>query len=127
MQPLRKLHRPTAWIALLAMLLWALMPTAGAARSAGNAEQMLVEVCAMGGTMLMQLPADSDQPAPSTAPRADCPLCCAYGGALPLPSTAAALPAAPGEAVGPPLLRIAPMPGLQRWQLSFARAPPSLS
>lgn len=123
MPQLRRFHRFTAWIALLAMLLWALMPTAGAARS-GAAAGMQVEVCTLGGMMRMWVPAGSGDETPSPAQRVDCPLCCAQYGSPALPSTATGLPAAVGTALRSPLPPPVLVPRLLRWQLSVARAPP---
>ncbi len=127
MPSLRKLHRPTACIAILAMLLWALMPVAGAARADSAVDRLLMEVCTMGRVLLIAAPADSEAPLPPAVERSDCPLCCAHAGGVPLPSAVAALPAAAGVALRPPLVRSVLALRPLRWQLSVARAPPVLS
>lgn len=119
MQPLFRLRRSTAWLALCATLLWTLMPAMDGARSAPGE---LIEVCTLAGTAWMAAPADGDS-APA-GERADCPWCCAQAGGFALLPPGAALPAAATAERAPPLR---PAPGaarVLRWQLSFARAPP---
>lgn len=122
MQPLFRLRRFTAWLALCATLLWTLMP---AMDSAGSAPGGVVEVCTLAGTAWIAVPADGNS-APA-GERSDCPWCCAQAGGFALLPPGAALPAVPAAGRAPPVRAAPGAARVLRWQLSFARAPPALS
>lgn len=117
--------RSLAWIACLAMLAAALMPSLAHARKAAlGLPSGLFEICTAAGLRSLALP-DAGTPAPSQAAMAaDCPFCLPHGQAgHALPPVPPALPLAVARHEVPPLFLRAPRP-LFVWAAAGCRDPP---
>lgn len=121
----RDRSRRIAWIATLAMLAAALLPSLAHARKAAmGLPSSLMEICTSAGLRKLAPPAaDTGSPQrPDAAMAADCPFCLLHISAGPLPAVAALpLPAARHEA--PLLFLRAPRP-LFVWAAAGCRDPP---
>jgi hypothetical protein len=131
MQPLRH-QRLSAWIALVAMLAMALLPTLShaLAHARGGASSW-AEVCTPQGMRLVAVSADDSLPGGAPAQAAGhlehCPLCALGADALAPPlSLPPALVLPLGRAGLPPLFLQAPHT-LHAWRSAQPRGPPSVS
>ncbi len=123
----KKLH---IWIACLAILMNALVPSISQAMMAGGGQSNLIELCTVNGTQYISL----DQAGPdkssgdSTQHHVEhCPYCMTHAGTFALPFSASPLllPIS-GHDVFPPLFYHSATP-LFSWTPSSPRGPPSLS
>jgi hypothetical protein len=130
MHRLRRLHRPSAWTALLAVLAMALVPSLARALAHGQgAGVQWVEVCTAQGMKLVAV-ADHGATEPGDTPHTllpqleHCPLCTLGHGGPALPSAAFALqpPPAAARAVATRFLH-APRT-LYAWRSAQPRGPP---
>jgi len=132
MHVLRRRLRPFAFIALVAMMALALLPTISRALAFGSGDTSLAQICTPKGmkTVVFDL-AGADEPSPVQDPAAahlvDCPYCTLGADHAPLPLAAATTSAmaAPADAV-PRLFLHAPRT-LFAWASAQPRAPPILS
>lgn len=124
-----RLHRNTAtWLALIAVLAFALAPTVSRAMAYANGEATWAEVCTPLG-MKLKAVADvgEESPAAQAGALEHCGYCAFSAGAAPLPTAAAQVwPAAAAAGALPALFLQAPRT-LFAWQSAQARAPPSHS
>jgi len=128
---LRRQRRYTAWIALVAMLAFALMPTLSRALSfAQGGSQGWVEVCTPQGMQWVSPQGESSSSPPDgvIAQHLDrCHFCQLAGtGAAPLPAAAPPLTLTPAASEAPRLFLQAART-LHAWRSAQPRAPPSLS
>lgn len=123
-----KLH---IWIACLAILLNALVPSISHALSAMHGASKVVEVCSTAGTKLLAI----DQAAPDSSPidstlhhLEHCPFCLTHAGTFALPAATLTTPFAVmgGYDLFPSLFYHSPTP-LFSWSGAHPRAPPTLS
>lgn len=115
-----------AWIALVAALALALMPTLSRALAHGTGNPALAEVCSAQG---MLMPAAGDEGAPAQAGHLldHCAYCgFASHGAAPLPANPLGPVAAAAGVSMPAAFWQAPRP-LHPWRAAQPRAPPALS
>lgn len=124
-------HRLPAWIALVAMLALALLPTVSHALAFARGGSAWAEVCTPQGMRLVAL--DASQTADPAAPvqaaghLEHCPFCALAADAPPLPpAPAAALPQPLAATAVPALFLQAPRP-LFAWASAQPRAPPLFS
>lgn len=123
-----RLHRRlTAWIALLAMLAFALVPTVSRAMAFASGSSNWAEICTPQGMKLVAA-VDGDQaPVQAGASLDHCALCgLSTDGAAPLPAVPAALPLPLGSAHVPQLFLLAAHT-LFAWRSAQPRAPPVLA
>ena len=121
--------RSLAWLACLAILLNALMPTIAHAVAASQDEPALWGViCSASGTKFVPAPFDlpADKKSDTGSMMAHCPYCLMHAGSAgPLPQ-APSMPIAPAlKHVMPELFYLAPYP-LFAWATAQPRAPPAL-
>jgi hypothetical protein len=123
--------RRACWLALIAVLALALLPTVSRALAAADGQVSWAEVCTPQGMRAVALAADSgvDEPSPAGAGVAleHCPYCATSAVALgmpPAPVTVSRLPALGTEL--PALFLQAPAT-LHAWRSAQPRAPPVLS
>ncbi len=124
----RSTRRLSAWLAMLALVLNALLPLVAQAMRAPAGPAGLHEICSATGLVMVR-PHDSrrDQsPAQSAAPLKDCPFCHLHhdGAGLPPVQTALFLP--PGRAEMPPAFYQAAHRSTV-WLSARSRAPPLLA
>lgn len=123
-----RFRRPFAvWIACLAILAAALMPTVAAAMQAKSS--FLGDICTAAGLKVGAAPAQTDDGAGTKAAHhlKHCPYCFTHAGSFGLPpDSAIVLPAAAGRFEHPLLFYRAPRP-LFAWTAAQPRAPPFLS
>lgn len=127
----RTTRRFTAWIALFAILLGAVVPALTHALSRpGDGEERWVEVCTVAGTRLVAVDEPGDQDRPGGAdlfPGERCAFCATHGGAPALPTLQAMPFVLKGSADEFPWLYFhAPRP-LFAWAPAHPRAPPFLA
>ena len=123
----RRHRRLTAWIALVAMLAFALVPTVSRALAFANGSANWAEVCSPQGIKWVSLAEGDEAPAPATGHLDHCALCgLASDGAAPLPASPApaALPVGSAEI---PRLFLQAAHTLHAWCLAQPRAPPAWS
>ncbi len=117
--------RTLAWIACLAMLAAALMPSLAHARKAAlGLPAGLFEICSAAGLRSLAIPDNGDSQPSQVSQTADCPFClphCQIGNALPPAPPALPLTVARHEV--PPLYLRAPRP-LFAWAAAGCRDPP---
>jgi hypothetical protein len=126
---LRRHLQPLTWLALVAVLALALLPTVSHALP-GNASSSWTEVCTTQG--LQRVPtgaAVGDQSAPPgvTAHFDHCPFCKLGHDAPPLPQAPLVLSLAAPDGVYLPALFLQAPYGLHAWASAQPRAPPFLS
>jgi hypothetical protein len=95
MLPTRIPRRIAAWLALLALLWGALVPTLVQAAVASSDSPGWVEVCSTSGVVWVQVDADAEPPAGTPAPMQGASSSCAWC----LPQGAMGLPPTPTDAV----------------------------
>lgn len=120
-------RRMTAWIALLAMLAFALVPTVSRALAFAGGSANWAEVCSPQGIKWVSLAEGDEAPAPAAGHLDHCALCSmASDGAAPLPARPApvALPVGSAEI---PRLFLQAAHTLHAWCLAQPRAPPAWS
>ena len=117
--------RSAAWLALVALLALALMPTIARALAFAHGDASWAEVCTTQGLRLTAVAQTGDEaPAAGRGHLDHCAFCALSAGAAPLPSTAAAvLPLSPQTVAPPPLFLHAPRT-LFAWGSAQPRAPP---
>ena len=129
--PIRTSRLPL-WLALVAMLALALLPTLSHALAFARGGAAWAEVCTPQGMRLVavdaaQAAADPDAPAQAAGRLEHCPLC-ALGADLPaLPPAAPAALALPLAAAEPPPLFLHAPRTLFAWHSAQPRGPPSFS
>lgn len=127
--------RPTrlrrfAWLAILATLAMALMPTVSHALAHWRGQASWVEVCTTAGSRLVALDAagEAQQPATSAAAHLEhCPYCAPSFGGVGLPPSPLTLPLPADLATEVPALFLQAPRTLHAWCSAQPRAPPSLS
>lgn len=127
---LRHRRRPIAWLALCALLAWALLPTLSHAFAPAGGKTVWSEVCTPQGMRLVAIDAaGGETPAPvSTAGHLEhCPYCAPTFGALGLPPALLSLALPPPAALGPPPLFLHAPRTLFAWTAAQPRAPPALT
>lgn len=118
-------RRVTAWIAMVAMLAFALVPTLSRAMAFAEGGSLWVEVCTPQGMKLVST-VNTGEDAPQATLQLDpCGFCSlAANGAAPLPSAAA--PALlPLPSAAPPALFLHAPRTLHAWVQAQPRAPPA--
>jgi hypothetical protein len=124
------LRRLTAGLATFAMLLAALAPGITSALAAANDQHVRwMPVCTADGARLVPVPTDADGvPVAPKAHQVDhCPFCAPNApGAAILPPMVAVAPVVAASDSVPPLFLLAPRP-LHAWVTAQPRAPPSAS
>ena len=117
-------RRLTAWIALVAMLAFALVPTLSRAMAFGNGSSTWAEICTPQGMKLVSAVDGDESPAQAGGHLDHCALCgLATDGAAPLPAVNASLPLPLGSAEVPRLFLQAATT-LHAWRSAQPRAPP---
>ncbi len=124
MQACRRHLLASLWLALVAMLALALLPSVG--HGLAGPGSGFAEVCTPQGMKLVSLSDGQEQPPPATTHMEHCTDCSAglNAAALPPMPAAAALPAAAGGDALPPLLLHAPRT-LYAWASAQPRGPPA--
>ena len=123
----RNTHRLAAWLALLAMLWGALVPTLAQAAVAGAGSQGWVEVCSTSGVAWGRVDGGDESPTSTPAPMSGASSSCAWC----LPQGAMGLPPAPTTWVAPnhasgtvPAVAFESILPLAVWSAAQSRAPP---
>ena len=117
----------TAWIALVAMLAFALVPTVSRALAFGTGSSGWAEICTPQGMKRLAVVDDDGAPVQAGTHLNHCALCgLSTDGAAPLPAAPAPLRLPVGSAAGPRLFPQAAHT-LPAWRRAQARAPPVLS
>lgn len=127
MSPIARARRVAAWLGLVAMLAFALLPTLARALPHGSSEGW-VEVCTPRGMQWVAVDAASADPAspPPAAAAETCTLCSlSLGGAAALPAPVPRL-ALPSRATEPPPLFLQAPRTLFAWRSAQPRGPPVL-
>jgi hypothetical protein len=122
----RRHRRLTVWIALVAMLAFALMPTVSRALAFAQGGSNWTEICTPQGMQWVSADGErTDAPPDGTPARADpCHFCqLAQAGGAPLPATAPALVLPLASAEPPRLFLLAARPQ-HAWCSAQPRAPP---
>jgi hypothetical protein len=122
------MHRITAWLALLAVLLATLAPHVSFALPVKGSD-VWIEVCSHQGTKLVKLDGGETQfPSTPTAKHpGHCAFCLSHAGPFDLaPATGHQFPVLPPEGLPSPLYHRGPLP-LFLWTPSQSRAPPRSS
>lgn len=125
----RRHHRLIAWIALVAMLALALVPTISRAMAYANGGSGWAEICTPQGMQWVSADGErSSTPPDGTPPQVDhCHFCqLASVGAAPLPASAPTL-ALPLAGAEPPRLFLQAARTLHAWRTAQPRGPPFLS
>jgi hypothetical protein len=121
--PRRRFRSYTAWLALVAVMLAALMPSLSLAIGGGT----LTRVCSADGARWVAADADPARPDPAPAGPAHawghCPYCSLHLDALPPPAVPAVVPLPLQRAALPPAFLQAPRT-LFAWRPAQPRAPP---
>jgi hypothetical protein len=123
----RRTHRLTTWLAMLAMLWGALVPTLAQAAVASSGSQGWVEVCSASGVAWVRLDGSTQSPDSEQVPMSGALSSCAWC----LTQGATHLPPAPTTTVAPDLTPAA-VPGVAFesilpwavWSTAQSRAPP---
>ena len=121
----RRHRRLTVWIALLAMLAFALVPTLSRALAPAQGASTWAEICTPQGMRRVALADGDPAPTPASPSLDHCAFCGLSGdGPAPLPAAQPRLPQPPGCASVPSrhLQASRPQP---EWRRAQARAPPS--
>jgi hypothetical protein len=125
----RRTLRPLVWLALMAVLAMALLPTVTHALALQRGGSAWVEVCTPQGMRLVAVDA-GDTPAPlqAAAHLEHCPLCALQGvdAGAPPPAPAGMVFLPPGRSGPPPLFLLAPTT-LHAWRSAQPRGPPAIS
>ncbi|MBX3636349.1 MAG: hypothetical protein KF683_13350 [Rubrivivax sp.] len=119
MQSLRRRLRPAAWLATVAVLLLALLPTLGHAWSAGSSGWTLV--CGTQGPRWVALGEDG-APVPAAQAQADCLACLWTAAAPPVPTPLHQAPPVGADLVMP--ATAVPLIVGGAWRLAAPRGPP---
>ena len=123
MQSMRRQLRHLTWLALVAMLGLALVPTLSHALNAGANSAPWTEVCS---TSASDTPRDAPG-APAASHGQHCPLCSAFSDAAALPQGAAVLRLDTGHGLFVAAAASATPSGRGAWPDALPRAPPRLS
>lgn len=127
----RSIKIVTAWIATVAILMAALMPSISHAVLAGSHQPAWAEVCSMDGMKMVQV-GTAETPVSSIPGKLalhaeHCPFCSLHAGALGMPPVHEfTVPAATLVAGPPALFYQSPAPQFI-WSAAQSRAPPSIS
>ena len=128
---IRPRQRPRfVWLAILATLAMALVPTLSHALAHLRGQAAWVEVCTTAGSRLVALDAagQAQQPATSAAAHLEhCPYCAPSFGGVGLPPSPLALPLATELATDVPALFLHAPRTLHAWCSAQPRAPPAFS
>lgn len=125
----RRHSRLIAWVALVAMMALALVPTISRAMAYANGGSGWAEICTPQGMQWVSADGErSSTPPDGTPPQVDhCHFCqLASMGAAPLPASAPTL-ALPLAGVEPPRLFLQAACTLHAWRTAQPRGPPSLA
>lgn len=122
-------RRNIAWLALVAMLAMALLPTVSHALAfAQNGKSTWAEICTPQGMKVVAVAtAPGDEGAPAAAHLEHCPYCAQTATMLGMPPAPAALAAFPVAGIEPPALFLHAPRTLFVWVAAQPRAPPFLS
>ena len=128
--PLRSARLPL-WLALVAMLALALLPTVSHALAFARGGAAWAEVCTPQGMRLVAVDAaqaaDNGAPAQAAGHLEHCPLCALGADAPPLPPAPPAALRLPVAGAEPPPLFLQAARTLHAWRSAQPRAPPSFS
>jgi Protein of unknown function (DUF2946) len=124
--------RRSTWIALVAALAMAVMPTLSRAMAFANGEDGWAQVCTAQGMKMVAVadlgtPADPSAPSSSGASLDHCKYCTASAGAAPLPAAPASVPVPLAQASAAPAAFFHAPRTLFAWASAQPRAPPVLS
>jgi Protein of unknown function (DUF2946) len=128
---LRPLFRRATWLALLAVLSMALLPTLSRAMVVASGGE-LTQICTPQGMKMVAVAdlgaaSDPTQPAPNAASLDHCPYCAASAGAAPLPVSLAPWHVPMADVVEAPRAFFQAPRSLFAWTRAQPRAPPVLS
>lgn len=124
MQPIRRLFRQAAWLALVAILALAVAPTVSHALAASGPGNPWAEICTDVGGRTLVADADSNG-ADGAAQPGHCPLCGPSAQALPLPSSGTASLSVPRGRDAAAERPKAPLARAWPWSPSQPGAPPA--
>lgn len=121
-------RRLTAWIAIVAMLAFALVPALSRAMAFAGGGSGWAEICTPQGMQWVSADGERSSTPPDGTPQVDhCHFCqLASAGAAPLPASAPAL-ALPLAGAEPPRLFLQAARTLHAWRSAQPRGPPSLA
>lgn len=128
----RRHRRLTAWVALVAMLAFALVPTLSRAMAFASGDSTWAQICTPQGMRLVATAATggadpADAPLQAAVSLDHCAFCSmASDGAVPLPA-GTALPPLPLRSAEPPRLFLQAAVTLPVWRSAQPRGPPALS
>lgn len=128
----RRARRPAFWLALIAALAMACLPTLVRALAASSDAPRWVQLCTSQGMRLVALDMDADPSAPaSQAPATGaldhCPGCLQHAPALGMPPAAFDIARLAARGAEPPLLFLHGPRTLHAWRSAHPRGPPILS
>jgi hypothetical protein len=113
------------WFAIVAILLATLAPTVSMALQADR-DDLRVEICTAGGTMMMAMPDTTPGEAPTIAHLLEhCPCCAGHAGVAGPPMSVATVLAVPGLTDTPPRAFLEAPRTAHVWVTAQPRGPPA--